>query len=97
MIPKDLERPIPSTQSLSQMTWPEVDRAKREAPLVNVPVGSCEPHGPALALETDLVRAVRLVERVAEKLAPRAVVAPGMPYGVSEHYIAFPARSRLRR
>lgn len=52
-----------------------------------LPVGSVEPHGPHLPLATDTriseVVAARAVERLAEQ-GVRALVAPSIPYGVTE-------------
>ena len=42
------------------MTRQELHDASRDARVVVVPVGSCEQHSPALALETDIVGAVGL-------------------------------------
>jgi creatinine amidohydrolase len=53
-----------------------------------VPVGSVEPHGPHLPLDTDTriseVCAARAVGELAKKGIP-AVVAPSVPYGVTEY------------
>ena len=80
---------------LAEMTWPEVAAARERAPLALVPVGSCEQHGPHLALQTDAVRAWEFTKRLAERLDPRAVVAPLIPVGVSEHHMAFPGTLTL--
>jgi creatinine amidohydrolase len=61
--------------------------AKR--PLVAlIPVGSTEPHGPHLGLGTDVVisaaACVRACELFAKKGPLGAVVAPALPYGVTE-------------
>ncbi|MBX3234215.1 MAG: creatininase family protein [Labilithrix sp.] len=57
-----------------------------------VPVGSVEPHGPHLPLDTDTTIsetcAARAVPRLEEKGIP-AVVAPSVPYGVTEYASGF--------
>lgn len=74
---------------LSEMTWQEVDVARQNAPLAIIPTGSCEQHGPHLALETDTVRAVEFSKRIAERLSPRGVITPSLNVGVSEHHMDF--------
>lgn len=80
---------------LAEMTWPEVEAARQRAPLALLPVGACEQHGPHMALETDTARAEEFCVLLARRLAPRAVVAPCVPVGVSEHHMAFPGTLTL--
>ncbi len=80
---------------ISQMTWKEVEKRQIVSPLVIVPVGSCEQHGPALTLETDSVRAEKLALMVAERLEPLALVTPVVSVGVSEHHMGFPGTLTL--
>lgn len=81
--------------SLGRMTWPEVAEARGAAPLAIVPTGACEQHGHHMALETDTVRGVGVAELLAERLAPRAVVTPGLNIGVSGHHMGFPGTLAL--
>lgn len=74
---------------LAEMTTDEAAAAVRRSPLVIIPVGAQEQHGGGMAMSTDTVRAVGVADRVAERLAGRAVVAPVVPYGVSPHHLAF--------
>ena len=74
---------------MASMTRPEVDEALGRARVVVIPTGSCEQHGPALALETDTVRAEALAVKLADRLAPDLLVAPSVPLGVSEHHMGF--------
>lgn len=75
-----LEGMTTTSGALADRTWLEVDR-----PLLLVPVGSLEQHGPHLPLDTD----TRIARAVAEGLArtlPGALVAPDIAYGSSgEH------------
>ncbi len=68
-----------SLKTLLDAGWPVV---------VLVPVGSVEPHGPHLPLATDTIISEAVAERAAERLeAERGVVAllaPSVPYGVTE-------------
>lgn len=78
------------THVLAEMSWPQVAEAQQHAPLAIVPVGSCEQHGMGLAVGTDAVRAWEFALRVADRLSPRAVLAPLLPIGVSEHHMGLP-------
>lgn len=53
-----------------------------------VPVGSVEPHGPHLALDTDTLISVSCAHRAIARLEAMgigALVAPAMPYGVTDY------------
>lgn len=61
--------------------------------VVLLPVGSVEPHGPHLPLETDTIISVAACERAVTKLAERSIVArigPPIPYGVTDFAKGFP-------
>lgn len=72
---------------LADLTWDEVP----VSPLVLLPLGSTEQHGPHLPLRTDTTIAVHVAMRAAEQLGSAAhgvpaVVAPPLEYGASgEH------------
>jgi mycofactocin precursor peptide peptidase len=64
-------------------------------PVVLVPTGSTEQHGPHLPLDTDSVIATAVASAVARSsavdgLAQRMLVAPTVPYGASGEHQAFP-------
>jgi creatinine amidohydrolase len=69
-------------------------RAPGQGPTaVLVPVGSVEPHGPHLPLATDTLISETAAVRACEALAARsveAVVAPSVPYGVTDFAEGFP-------
>jgi mycofactocin precursor peptide peptidase len=80
---------------LGDVTWPDVDRARRRsddgtlAPILLIPVGSTEQHGPHLPIGTDTL--------VAEELAGRAVhhtdgllVGPTISVTASGEHTGFP-------
>lgn len=57
-----------------------------------VPVGSTEPHGPHLPLATDQIISQAAAERAAARLSGEgvlALVAPGVPYGVTDFAAGF--------
>lgn len=85
----------PASVVLSEMTWPEAEVALNAARVAIIPVGSTEQHGPGMTLATDIRMAEVVAERVASALAPRAVVAPPLPYGLSPHHMRFPGTITL--
>lgn len=63
--------------------------------VVFVPLGSTEPHGPHLPLSTDTILAVETAARAAALLEAegvRAVVAPAIPYAVTDFSEGFAGR-----
>ncbi|MEU9020289.1 mycofactocin biosynthesis peptidyl-dipeptidase MftE [Actinomadura sp. NPDC048394] len=75
---------------LAGAAWTDV----RAAPLVLVPVGSTEQHGPHLPLSTDTVIAEAVAARAAGALRPDAegqvLVAPAIAFGASGEHAGFP-------
>jgi creatinine amidohydrolase len=78
-----------SGHRLAEMTTTEAAAAVVDSPVVLVPAGAFEQHGPGLPLATDLVRAEAVSDRVAQRLGGRAVIGPSLPVGVSPHHLAF--------
>jgi creatinine amidohydrolase len=81
---------------LAELTYEEVSAivgARRAVAIV--PVGSVEPHGPHLPLDTDTTISLTCAIRAAERLESRegtdieAVVAPSVPYGVTDYASGF--------
>ncbi|MCI4321912.1 MAG: creatininase family protein [Thermoplasmata archaeon] len=58
----------------------EFERRLRDRPLVILPVGALEAHGPHLPLAADQIQAETTARALAERLG--ALVAPAVPYGV---------------
>ena len=69
---------------LGRATWTEVDD-----PIVVVPVGSCEQHGPHLPLHTDTVIATALARDLARRRDDCAV-APALTVSASGEHAGFP-------
>jgi mycofactocin system creatininase family protein len=77
----------PDTQRLSHLSWPRLPAR----PLVLVPVGSFEQHGPHLPLDTDTTIAVAVAEGAAARCPADAVlVAPPIAYAASGEHQSFP-------
>jgi creatinine amidohydrolase len=81
---------------LARLTWLEARDALERARLALVPVGSCEQHGPHLALDTDSAIANAFARRLAGDLGELALLCPPLGYGLSEHHLGFPGTLTLR-
>lgn len=65
---------------LDRLTWYELDEMiKAGPPILILPTGSLEQHGPHLPLNTDTILPLMVADRVAEQIG--ALVAPPLPYG----------------
>ena len=60
------------------------------APVIVIPLGATEQHGPHLPAETDTVIATALAERLLAARPGAVMVAPAMPYGSSGEHAGFP-------
>lgn len=78
---------------LAELTYDEVaSLCEKGSAVALVPVGSVEPHGPHLPLDTDTTISETCAERAAGVLSDGgvpAVVAPSLPYGVTEYASGF--------
>ncbi|MDZ4783650.1 MAG: creatininase family protein [Planctomycetia bacterium] len=61
-----------------------------------IPLGAIEQHLEHLAMEHDWRSVTLVAEHVAERLAPRVIVASGVMAGVSEHHMRHPGTLSLR-
>lgn len=80
----------PKTVFLDELTNPELEQfiSAHDAPLVLVPVGATEQHGPHAPLGTDVFLPREIARRVAVELG-HAVVAPAVPYALSYPHRGF--------
>jgi mycofactocin precursor peptide peptidase len=76
---------LPLKRELGGSTWPEV----ADGPLVVLPLGATEQHGPHLPVDTDTAVATELAIRLVAG-RPDAVLAPALPYGASGEHRDFP-------
>ena len=70
---------MPLSHRLLDLDSRTLERRVRESPIVIVPVGALEAHGPHLPLGADQIQAERTAEDLAERIG--ALVAPTLPYG----------------
>lgn len=82
-----------SKREWARMTWVEIGEALREKPVVMVPLGSVEQHGPHTPVG-DYLAAEEVARRVAQLTG--ALFVPTLPYGYSETHRGFPGTLTLR-
>lgn len=83
----------------AKLTSPEAARAIGPRTVALVPLGSTEPHGPHLPLDTDVTIALLQARRAAawlEDLGVPALVLPAVPYGLTRFTEGFAGRVTLR-
>ena len=76
-------------RALWDMTWSELESSMREIDLVLVPVGATVQHGPNSTFASDSLRAYQFSVKIAERLYPRVLVAPVMPFGIAPQHMSF--------
>ena len=78
---------------LCRMTWREAEEAFRRNPVILIPLGSIEQHGPHVPVG-DYRYATVVAQRIAEETG--AVAAPTAPWGYSDYFRPFPGTLSLR-
>ena len=78
---------------VERMTWREAQEAFGRNPVVLLPMGSVEQHGPHVPVG-DYRYATVVARRIAEQA--EAIVAPTIPWGYSEHFRPFPGTLSVR-
>ena len=80
----------PSAHSplLGDATWTQLSHARGPLPIVLLPLGSCEQHGPHLPLDTDTRIACAVADGVASAL-PQVLVAPALGITASGDHHGF--------
>ncbi|MBI5088936.1 MAG: mycofactocin biosynthesis peptidyl-dipeptidase MftE [Actinobacteria bacterium] len=79
---------------LGELAWTDLRHAAR--PLLAVPIGSCEQHGPHLPLDTDTRVALTLADALVQSFEPGEVmVAPPLTISASGEHAGFPGTLSL--
>jgi creatinine amidohydrolase len=72
------------------LSWPELRDRVASDPVVVLPVGTTEQHGPHLPLSTDYLTASMIAQTAVEQVYPHALVMEAVPYSFNEHHMDFP-------
>jgi creatinine amidohydrolase len=77
---------------LAELTWVEAEAARVRQPVVLIPVGAIEAHGPHLPLATDAILSDELATRAAAALAAvdyAVLIAPTLGYAITDYAASF--------
>jgi creatinine amidohydrolase len=70
-------------------TWPELGEAVKRQPVVVLPIGSVEDHGPHLPVDTDNFLIWSICEEAARRADGEILLLPLIPYGFETHHMDF--------
>jgi creatinine amidohydrolase len=73
-----------------ELTWPEMRAAIARQPVVLLPFGTVEDHGPHLPINTDNVIVEAICLEAARRAPEEMLVMPLVAYGLNEHHMDFP-------
>jgi creatinine amidohydrolase len=73
-----------------ELTWPEMRQVIREQPVVLLPFGTVEDHGPHLPINTDNAIVEAICLEAARRAPGEMLVMPLVAYGLDEHHMDFP-------
>ncbi|MGQ9717088.1 MAG: creatininase family protein [Anaerolineae bacterium] len=73
-----------------ELTWPEMREAIARQPVVLLPFGTVEDHGPHLPLNTDNIIVETICLEAARRVPEEMLVMPLVAYGLDEHHMDFP-------
>ena len=79
---------------LQDLSWEEAQKELKEADVAIIPVGSTEQHGRHMPLGADTYAPFEIAKRTTEK--EKVIVAPAIPYGISQCHMSFPGTITLR-
>ena len=79
-----------------QYTWPELGEVAKKQPVVVLPIGSVEDHGPHLPLDVDNFLIWAICEAAAQRAAGDILLMPIIPFGYETHHMDFPGSITLR-
>ena len=84
---------------LAELTWTEAQAARARSPIVLLPIGSTEAHGPHLPLATDVILSEELARRSALALEERGaeiLIAPSVSYALTDYANEFAGTISIR-
>lgn len=73
-----------------ELSWPEIREAIERQPVIMVPFGTVEDHGPHLPINTDNLILEAICLLAAERAGGQALVLPTISFGLDEHHMDFP-------
>ena len=73
-----------------ELTWPQMREAIARQPVVLLPFGAVEDHGPHLPLNSDNVIVEAICLEAARRASGEILVMPLVAYGLDEHHMDFP-------
>jgi len=75
-----------------RLTWPEMKAAiaRQPQPVVAIPIGAVEDHGPHLPLSTDNDILESVLAECGHQAEGDLLVLPTIPFGLDEHHMDFP-------
>jgi creatinine amidohydrolase len=73
-----------------ELTWPEMRDAVARQPVILLPFGTIEDHGPHLPLNTDNAIVEAICLEAARRAPEEMLVMPLVAYGLDEHHMDFP-------
>jgi creatinine amidohydrolase len=71
-------------------TWPELGQVAKRQPVVVLPIGSVEDHGPHLPLDVDNFLIWNICEAAAQRADGDILLMPIIPFGYETHHMDFP-------
>src|SRR5699024_5277565 len=74
-------------KAIHHMTWKEVEDEFKRNPVVLIPLGSMEEHGPH-SITGDYLASTEVAERIADQT--EALYVPTVPFGNSEYFRGYP-------
>jgi creatinine amidohydrolase len=80
----------PKTYLYQHYTWPELGEVVKRQPVVVLPIGSVEDHGPHLPLDTDNFLIWSICEEAARRAEGEILLLPQIPFGFETHHLDFP-------
>lgn len=72
------------------LSWPELRDRAADDPVIVLPVGTTEQHGPHLPLSTDYLTASAIAHRAVAQVQPHALVMEAVPYSYNAHHMDYP-------